>query len=58
MAFAAIASRTSFVFAGGGTSGLPSEKSHTLSAPYCFLSSRPFSNILRIQEEPAIDSLI
>ena len=46
------------VFAGGGTSGLPSEKSQTASAPCCFLSSMPFSNILRIHDEPAMDCRI
>ena len=57
-ACAAIFSSTALVFAGGGTSGLPSEKSQTASAPCCFLSSMPFSNILRIHDEPAMDCRI
>ena len=57
-ASSAILQSSSRAFAGGGTSGFPSEKSHTASAPNCFFSSSPFSNILRMKLEFAIDELM
>jgi len=46
------------VAAGGGTSGFPREKSQTASSPNSRLSSMPFSNILRMKLEDAIDLAI
>src|SRR5574344_5252 len=51
-----MALRISRVLAGGGTSGLPREKSQTASSPYFFLSSSPFSNILRMKLDAPIEA--